>query len=312
MDIKLVPIKVKDLFDGYEDKDDDGVVAYGGKLDIRPPYQREFVYDLKQSEDVIHTVIKGFPLNIMYWVKKDDGNFEILDGQQRTLAICKYLNHDYDITIDGKRFYWDSLTDDEYKQLVNYELMVYICEGTTKEKRDWFEIVNVAGVELTDQELRNATYTGPWLFDAKRHFSKRNCAAFGLGNKYINGDPNRQELLEKALKWISDVKGTTIDGYMTLHQHDQDSDELWTYYQNIIHWIEVTFPKYRKEMKGLDWGTFYNLYHENTYNATELEKRISELMVDDDVTSRKGIYHYLLSGEEKYLSIREFDNRTKR
>ncbi len=312
MEVKLVPITVKELFKGYEDRGDNGVVGYDGKLDIRPPYQREFIYDLKQSEEVVHTILKGFPLNIMYWVKKTDGNYEIFDGQQRTLSICKYLDHDYDMTINGKRFYWDSLTDDEYEQIVNYELMVYICKGTPKEKLDWFEIVNIAGGKLTPQELRNATYTGKWLFDAKRYFSKRNCAAYGLSNKYIKGDPNRQELLEKALKSISDTKKTTIDGYMTLHQHDKDADELWTYYQKIISWINIIFPKYRKEMKGLDWGTFYNKYHGNKYNTTEFEKKIAKLMKDEDVTAKKGVYLYLLSGEERHLSVRTFDNRMKR
>lgn len=311
MEIKLVPISVKELFEQYNDRGDDGVIGYKGKLDIRPPYQREFVYDLKQSEEVIHTVLKGFPLNIMYWVQKDDNTFEVLDGQQRTLSICKYLNHDYDITIDGKRFYWDSLPDDEYQKIINYELMVYICKGTPKEKLDWFEIVNIAGVELTKQELRNATYTGKWLFDAKRHFSKRNCAAYGLSNKYITGDPNRQELLEKALRWISETKNITIEGYMTLHQHDNDADELWTYFQGIFSWINIVFPNYRKVMKGLDWGALYNQFHNNKYNSTEFEKRISDLIKDEDVTSKKGIFPYLLSGDEKHLSVRLFDNRVK-
>ena len=173
MKIELHQIKVKDLFNGYKDSGDDGVVGYGGILDIRPPYQREFVYDIKRSEEVIQTILKGFPLNIMYWVKKEDNTFEILDGQQRTLSICKYLNHDYEITVDGHKYYWDSLPDEYLNRLYEYELMVYICEGTNKEKREWFEIVNIGGEVLTKQELRNATYTGPWLSDAKRYFSKR-------------------------------------------------------------------------------------------------------------------------------------------
>lgn len=312
MKIELKHIKIKDLFNGYIDSGDDGVVGYGGALDIRPAYQREFVYDLQKSEEVIHTILKGFPLNIMYWVKKDDNSFEILDGQQRTLSICKYLNHDYEITLDGHKYYWDSLADSDYDKIMEYELMVYICEGTNKEKREWFEIVNIGGEVLTTQELRNATYTGTWLSDAKRYFSKRNCAAYGLGSKFINGDPNRQQLLEKALKGISSLEGTDIDEYMSRHQHDADADELWQYYQDVIHWIQKVFIKYRKEMKGLDWFNLYNKYKDNKYNATELEKRIVELYDDDDVTSLSGIYTYLLSGDEKYLSIRAFDKRTIR
>lgn len=312
MKIKLHHIKIKDLFDGYLDSGDDGVVGYKGALDIRPPYQREFVYDLKKSEEVIHTVIKGFPLNIMYWVKKNDGNYEILDGQQRTLSICKFLNHDYEITVDDHKYYWDSLPDEYYDSIINYELMVYICEGTNKEKREWFEIVNIGGEVLTTQELRNATYTGTWLSDAKRYFSKRNCVAYSLGNKFINGDPNRQQLLEKALRGICELEGTDIDEYMSRHQHDADADELWQYYQDVIHWVQKVFVKYRKEMKGLDWCAFYNKYKDNKYNATEFENRIVSLFDDDDVTSYSGIYLYLLSGDERHLSIRAFDKRTIR
>lgn len=314
MKIELHHIKVKDLFNGYKDSGDDGVVGYGGTLDIRPPYQREFVYDLKKSEEVIHTILKGFPLNIMYWVRKEDGNYEILDGQQRTLSICKYLNHDYEIKLDGQKFYWDSLPDEDLEQLYEYELMVYICEGSNKEKRQWFEIVNVGGETLTPQELRNATYTGTWLTDAKRYFSKKNCVAYKLGNQFINGDPNRQELLEKALKGISNLQGTDIDEYMSRHQHDADADELWQYYQDVIHWVQKIFVKYRKEMKGLDWFGLFNKYKDNSYNATEIEKRIVELynQEESDVSSLSGVYIYLLSGDEKYLSIRAFDKRTIR
>lgn len=312
MNIEPRKIKVIDLFQGYVDSGDDGVVAYNGILDIRPPYQREFVYDLKKSEEVIQTILKSFPLNIMYWVAKEDGNYEILDGQQRTLSICKYLNHDYEISVDGHKYYWDSLPDEYLERLYNYELSVYICQGTNKEKRDWFEIVNIGGEVLTTQELRNATYTGTWLSDAKRYFSKRNCVAYNLGGKFITGDPNRQQLFEKVLKGISNLEETDIDEYMTRHQHDEDADELWQYYQDVIHWIQKVFIKYRKEMKGLDWFSFYNNYKDNKYNGNELEKRITELFDDDDVTSFSGIYPYLLSGDEKYLSIRRFDKRTIR
>ena len=312
MKIELNHIKVKDLFSGYKDSGDDGVVGYSGKLDIRPPYQREFVYDLQKSEEVIQTILKGFPLNIMYWVKKEDGNYEILDGQQRTLSICKYLNHDYEITVDGHKYYWDSLPDEYLDKLYDYELMVYICQGTNKEKREWFEIVNIGGEVLTPQELRNATYTGTWLSDAKRYFSKRKCVAYELGGKFITGDPNRQQLLEKALKGISNLEGTDIDEYMTRHQHDSDADELWQYYQDVIHWVQKVFIKYRKEMKGLDWCVLYNKYKDNKYNATELENAIVKLYEDDDVTSYSGIYTYLLSKDEKHLNIRQFDKRTVR
>ena len=197
MNINLFNIKVKDVFDGFVDKGEDGVFAYGGKLTIRPAYQREFVYDLKQQEAVLHTILKKFPLNTMYWVKTADDEYEVLDGQQRTLSVMQFLSHKLQITVDGKAYYNDSLPDDLYNNLMDYEFMVYICEGTESEKLDWFKIVNVAGEELTPQELRNSVYTGAWLSDAKRHFSKSNCAAKGLSDKYIKGTPIRQELLGK-------------------------------------------------------------------------------------------------------------------
>jgi len=200
MKIEPKQIKVKDIFDGYADNGDDGVFAYGGRLAIRPPYQREFVYDAKQAEAVIHTVLKGFPLNVMYWVKVGEDSFEVLDGQQRTLSVMQYLKHQFSVVLDDQKYYWDALPDDKFNAIMNYEFMIYICEGETSEKLAWFKVVNIAGEKLTTQELNNSVYTGAWLSDAKRYFSKRNCAAKRISDKYIIGAPNRQELLEKALK----------------------------------------------------------------------------------------------------------------
>ena len=173
MKIEMHNIKISDVFNGFEDDGEDGVFAYGGKLTIRPPYQREFVYTPDKQENVLHTVIKGFPLNTMYWAKTGDDEYEVLDGQQRTLSVMYFLKHKLQITIDGKKYYEDSLPDDVYNKLLNYEFMIYICEGTESEKLEWFEVVNIGGEKLTNQELRNSVYTGPWLYDAKRHFSKR-------------------------------------------------------------------------------------------------------------------------------------------
>ena len=244
MKIELSSIKVKDIFNGFKDDGEDGVFAYGGKLTIRPPYQREFVYDLKKQENVLHTIIKGFPLNTMYWVKTGDDTYEVLDGQQRTLSVMYFLSHKLQITLNGKSYYNDSLPDDLYEALMDYEFMIYICEGAESEKLEWFEVVNIGGEKLTDQELRNSVYTGSWLTDAKRHFSKRNCAAKGLSDKYIAGDPIRQELLEKALKGICEYQGLNdVTEYMAKHKSDADSDELWQYFKDVIYWAEKIFPK---------------------------------------------------------------------
>lgn len=317
MNIDPVSIKVSDIFDGYVDNGDDGVFAYGGKLAVRPAYQREFVYDQEQEESVIHTVLNGFPLNVMYWVKVGDDRYEVLDGQQRTLSVMQYLKHKFQITIDGKNYYWDSLPDDKYNAIMNYEFKIYICEGTESEKLAWFKVVNIGGAKLTDQELRNSVYTGEWLSDAKMHFSKRNCAAKGLADRYITGDPNRQELLEKALKGICEYQNIqNITEYMALHKSDKDADELWQYFQDVIHWVEKIFPKYYKDMKGLDWCHLYNKYHNNSYNSNELSKEVKRLHEDDEVQKTKGIYEYLLCREKdpfagRFLNLRAFDKRDK-
>ncbi len=317
MKITQQNIKVKDIFEGFEDKDEDGVFAYNKKLVVRPPYQREFVYDLEQSEAVLHTVLRKFPLNVMYWVKTGENEFEILDGQQRTLSVMYYLSHKFPITIDGKTYYYDSLPEDKYNTILNYEFMIYICEGEESEKLEWFRVVNIAGAKLTDQELRNSVYTGQWLTNAKKHFSKRNCAAKGLSDKYITGDPNRQELLEKALKGICNYKSLkNITEYMSAHRNDSDADELWQYFQDVIRWTEKIFPKYYADMKGLDWCQFYNQYHLNTYNSSKMAEEVKRLHEDDEVQKKKGIYEYLLSRNSdpfaaKLLNLRAFTEKDK-
>lgn len=317
MKIEPKSIKVRDIFESYSDNGDDGVFAYGGKLAIRPAYQREFVYSTEQAEAVMHTVLKGFPLNVMYWVKVGNEIFEVLDGQQRTLSVMQYLKHQFPITIDGKKYYWDALPDDIFNSIMNYDFMIYICKGNESEKLDWFKVVNIAGEKLTEQELRNSVYTGEWLSDAKKYFSKRNCAAKGLSDKYITGDPNRQELLEKALKGISEFQGIKdITEYMAVHKSDNDADELWQYFQDIISWVQKIFPKYYSDMKGLDWCHFYNEYHSNSYNSSLMNTEVKMLHEDEDVQKPKGIYEYLLCKDKdpfagRLLNLRAFDKRDK-
>ncbi len=317
MKIEQKQIKVREVFDSYADNGDDGVFAYGGSLAIRPPYQREFVYDNVQAEAVVQTVLKGFPLNVMYWVRVGDDSYEILDGQQRTLSVMKYLKHQFPITIDGNKYYWDALPDDKYNAIMDYDFMIYICEGDESEKLEWFKIVNIAGEKLTDQELRNSVYTGEWLSDAKKYFSKRNCAAKGLSDKYITGDPNRQELLEKALKGICGYQGIKdITEYMAAHKSDNDADELWQYFQDVIRWVEKIFPKYYSDMKGLDWCYLFNEYHNNSYNSSVMVDEVKRLHEDYDVQKPKGIYEFLLSKDTdpfagRLLNLRTFDMRDK-
>ena len=305
MKIELRDITVRELTNGYVDNDESGVVGYGGKLDIRPPYQREFIYKDKQRDAVIDTITKDFPLNVMYWAVREDGNFEIIDGQQRTISFCQYVEGDFAFN----DLYFHNLQKDEQEQILGYKLMIYLCSGADSERLEWFKTINIAGEELTDQELRNAVYSGSWVTDAKRHFSKNGCAAYGLGGDYLTGSAIRQKYLETTIKWISN---DDITGYMAKHQHKPNANSLWLYFQSVIAWVQATFPAYRKEMKGIDWGALYNLYKNQEFDPIKLEAEISRLMEDDDVTKKKGIYIYVLDGKEKHLNIRAFSQNQKR
>ena len=305
MEIKLKEITVRDVVKDYVNNDEEGVIGYGGKLNIRPKYQREFVYKDKQRDAVIDTVRRDFPLNVMYWVDNGDDKYEVLDGQQRTVSICEYVKGSFSINYQ----YFHNLEQDEQNQILDYKLMIYFCKGTDKEKLDWFKTINIAGEKLADQELRNAIYTGEWLTDAKRHFSKNGCPAYGLAGDYLNGTAIRQDYLETALKWITNGE---IEEYMSEHQHDSNSNELWLYFTSVINWVKTIFPHYRREMKGIEWGLYYNEFKDQAYDTARLEEDIKKLMMDEDVTSKKGIYEYLLDGKEKHLSIREFTQNQKR
>lgn len=312
MKIELQKIPIREVVNGYQDRQEEGVVAYDGKLDIRPKYQREFVYTGKQRDAVIETIKNGFPLNVMYWVKTDQGNFEVLDGQQRTISIGQYVNGDYSVYFNGRLAMFHNLTKEEQNKILDYELMIYFCEGTDRERLDWFRIINIAGEKLTEQELRNAVYTGPWLSDAKLKFSKSNCVAYLLANdggQLVGGSPIRQEYLETALFWVNDGK---IEDYMAKHQHDADADKLWEYFQNVIAWVRDIFTNYRREMSGVQWGELYNKFKDKKMNPDKLEVEVKELMQDEDVTKKSGIYPYVLTRQEKYLNIRAFTDRMKR
>jgi Protein of unknown function DUF262/HNH endonuclease len=311
MKIELKHIKIRDLVNGYHDNAATGqVVGYEGKLDIRPAYQREYVYKDQERNAVIDTVQKGFPLNVMYWVvNKDASNnetYEVLDGQQRTISICEYVAGNFSLHDLG----FHNLTKDKKDAILDYELMVYFCQGTDSEKLEWFKTINIAGVKLSDQELRNSIYTGPWLSSAKDYFSKTSCIAYQQASDYMGGAPIRQEYLETVLDWVNNGN---IEGYMALHQNDKDADALRQYFVKVINWVKLTFTVYRREMKGLPWGEFYDKYNTVTYNSNDLEDKIRKLMLDDEVTTKKGIYEYVLSDCTKAsaLSLRAFTEKDK-
>jgi hypothetical protein len=305
MIIELKEITIRDVVKGYINNDESGCIAYNTKLNIRPAYQREFVYKEKQRNAVIETVKKNFPLNVMYWVQNEDGTFEVLDGQQRTISICEYIAGNFSLDYQ----YFHNLEDEEKEKILDYKLMIYFCEGENREKLDWFKIINIAGEKLTDQELRNAIYTGTWLSDAKKYFSKTSCPAYNIGSQYLIGSSIRQDYLETTIKWISEEK---IEEYMSKNQHKPNANELWTYFQNVINWINLTFIEYRKEMKGIDFGLLYNKFKNNEYDGKAIEKNIENLMLDDEITNKKGIYSYILTKDEKHLNIRAFTDKQKR
>ena len=305
MNIELKEITIQELSNDFQDNAENGVVGFGGKLDIRPSYQREFIYKDKQRDAVINTITKNFPLNVMYWAVREDGTFEVIDGQQRTISICQYVDGDFAF----QNRYFHNLKADEKEKILNYTLMVYVCSGTESEKLEWFKTINIAGEKLTEQELRNAVYTGSWVSDAKRYFSKSGCVAYNIGSDYLNGSPIRQEFLETAIDWISEGK---IENYMATHQHDPNATALWLYFQSVITWVNATFTVKRKKfMKGIQWGLFYNKYKDVVFDTKAIEEETARLIADDEVEKKSGIYAYILTKDERYLGIRTFSDSVK-
>lgn len=317
MTIKQISVTVGEITKSYVNNDEQGVRGYNGLLDIRPPYQREFIYNEKEQQAVITTVLNGYPLNIMYWVKRNDDAecpYEVMDGQQRTLSLCEYVAGKF--AYDFKNFF--NQPADIQKKILDYELTVYVCEGEESEKLEWFKTINIAGKPLNEQEIRNAVYAGPFVSDAKKHFSKTNCAAYRLGKDLVNGSPIRQEFFKKALEWMAAHetrcgKPQTVVGYMSEHQHDLNAVPLWTYFQSVLHWAMDTFnmKKFKKIMKGLDWAKFYDEYHEKSLDIKDMEQRIVDCLSDDEIQKPQGIIPYVLTGDERNLDLRAFPEKIK-
>lgn len=310
MKIELNEITVRDLTKGYLDLGDDGVRGFDGLLDIRPPYQREFIYNEKQRDAVITTIKHNFPLNVMYWAKREDGTFEVIDGQQRTISVCQYVNGDF--SYDFKFF--ENLTKEEQDQILDYKLMVYICEGSDKEKLDWFRVINIAGVKLTDQELRNAVYAGPFVTDAKRYFSKNGCPAYKMASDIMTGSAIRQDYLETALEWISASQNLkTVEQYMAIHQHDPNCNQLWQYFNAVVTWVNATFDvkKRKKIMAGVNWGALYDEFKDTILDKSKLDEEIGRLIIDSEVGNNKGICVYVLTRNENVLNLRAFPEDMK-
>ena len=317
MTIKQMEVTVRDITSGYVNNDEQGVRGYNGLLDIRPPYQREFIYNEKEQQAVITTVLHGYPLNVMYWVKRSDDAecpYEVMDGQQRTLSLCEYVDGKF--SYEFKNFF--NQPKDIQERILNYKLTVYVCEGEPSEKLEWFKTINIAGKPLNEQEINNAIYAGPFVSDAKRHFSKSNCGAFRLGKDLVNGTPIRQDFLKKALEWMADHEmreghRQSVVGYMADHQHDPNANNLWSYFQQVLNWTITNFDlkRFKKIMKGLDWAFFYDKYSKETLDTAELAKRISTLMRDSEIQRQQGIIPYVLTGDERHLDLRAFPEDIK-
>jgi len=318
MKIELKEIPVQDIVgyrkhlrecQGFFDKDEEGVYGMDGRLNIRPIYQREFIYKDQQKDAVIETIRRDFPLNVFYFVENKDGSYEVLDGQQRLISIGQYVASVFQVNWgDSNGLYFHNLKDDQQDQILNYKLMVYFCEGNDSEKLNWFRTINIAGEKLTDQELRNAIYSGPWVSNAKRYFSKTGCAAYQIAGDYLMGTAIRQDYLETAIKWISNDE---IQDYMSLNQHNENAEELWKYFVKVIEWVESIFTKPRSAMKGVPFGLLYNKYKNLQYNPTEVEAEIEQLMMDEYVQYKKGIYSYIFTRDERELKLRLFSDKQK-
>ena len=317
MTIKQIEVTVGEICKGYVNNDEQGVRGYDGLLDIRPPYQREFIYNDKEQQAVINTVLHGYPLNVMYWVKRSDDAecpYEVMDGQQRTLSLCEYVAGKF--SFEFKNFF--NQPADIQKRILDYELTVYVCEGEQSEKLEWFKTINIAGKQLTEQEILNAIYAGPFVSDAKRHFSKSNCGAYRLGKDLVTGVLNRQDYLKVALNWMAEHeqrqgKKQSRVGYMATHQHDPNANNLWTYFQNVLNWAITNFEmkKFKKIMKGLDWALYYDQFHNKTLDTVALAQQISSLLRDSEIQRPNGIIPYVLTGDERHLDLRSFPEDIK-
>ena len=317
-------VTVRKLVEGYSyDKETGEIRCFGGRLNPRPSYQREFVYSLEDQSKVFSTLKRSFPLGIMYWCDAGDGTYELVDGQQRTLSICHIIDNDVSIEINDVNIYFRDLPESEQEQILDQELLVYVCVGNLDEKMDWFSTINIAGKELTAQELRSAVYSGPFVSDARRYFVS-GADGNALSNGYdvfVKNKVIRQELLGQVLGWHADFEMTDsgksgdklIRAYLAKHRHDENAKELFNYYEEVLGWANYIFgTKYKKELPKVEWGILYNKYHTKMVSPREVQKRVDELMENPEITKKSAIFEYVFSGDEKILSPRTFDDATKR
>lgn len=311
-----IDITVEAICDGfvYNQLEGKGLYGLGGKLTIQPEYQRNYIYadgGGKKEQAVIHSLLKGYPLGLIYFNKVAEDKFEVLDGQQRITSAGRFITNKFAIMVDGNPMNFDSLPADQQAKIRDSKLLIYECEGTESEIKQWFETINIAGVPLNDQELLNAIYSGPFVTLAKAEFSNSQNANIQKWSAYIKAEVNRQGYLERALEWVS--KGD-IGGYMSAHRNENNINELKTYFNSVIDWVSTVFVDVLPEMKGLEWGRLYEEHHGKSYDPKKLSNEVKKLATDDFVKSRKGIFEFLLGGsvDTKLLEVRVFDTPVKR
>ncbi|WP_079535423.1 HNH endonuclease family protein [Phoenicibacter congonensis] len=297
------------VFDRNEGK---GLFGLDGQLIIQPEYQRNYIYgDGKRDVAVVESLLKSYPLGLIYFVKNADGMYEVLDGQQRITSFARYVNKSWPfaVELDGKPRYFDSLDANQQKLIVDAPLTIYVCEGEPSEIQAWFETINIAGVPLVKQEMRNAAYHGPFVTKAREVFSNMGNANMNRWQTYVSGDPKRQAILETALEWVSDGN---IDDYMAQHRYDVDIDELKNHFDTVIDWVDSVFEYTGSEICGREWGRLYREYHKNAYSKDTVAKRVNALLDDSQVGDKKGIFEYVLGGEKdsRLLNVRVFDKKT--
>ena len=302
-------LKVRDINEGfvYNEYEGKGLFGWGGRLTIQPEYQRNYIYaDGKKDVAVIESLLKGYPLGLIYFVKTGEDSYEVLDGQQRITSFGRFITGKFAIKDqNGMEQYFDGLDPEIKEYLLDRPLTIYICEGKENEIKEWFKTINIVGVPLNNQELLNAIYSGPFVTKAREEYSNSQNAYIQKWSAYIKGDVNRQDYLSTALNWVSK---NNIESYMSSHRFDDNINELKTYFNSVIDWISSVFIDVKPEMRGLDWGNFYELYHKNSYNPSEVSKKYNELYSDIYVKDPKGICEYILGGcvDTKLLNIRVF------
>ena len=307
-------ITINDICKGFTYNELEGKGLYGlsGKLTIQPEYQRNYIYaDGIRDVAVIESILKGYPLGILYFVKTGEDTFEVLDGQQRITSFGRYVIGKFAVKVDGMENYFSGLNEDLQQKILNTKLLIYECEGTETEIKEWFKTINIAGIPLNEQELLNAIYSGKFVTEAKREFSNSQNSNVQKWKAYVKGDVKRQDFLSCALDWVS--KGEK-EKYMSEHRNSDNINELKTYFTTVIDWISGIFKSVEKEMCGLKWGELYEKYGKNPYNPDEVDKKLKELYADGSVKKRSGIFEYILGGcvDTKLLEIRVFEDRDKR